>query len=204
MPRLVTCHYCHILVRIPDPPKGMKMIPARMQWEDGQEFVFRDDTGLPVMVAAYDPMLEDFTRKHEHHYDDNELSFSGVIQVMAVEQKTWDSVDMVTKVKEALHKQTGQYYRESEEYKDAALKCYNAHGNPDITTGCRDYMDDTKRIGSASYDDGDGHQVNVPNKYRQYLCYLCPFQQTAITVEMRRRKGMYQDPKQANIFKRKR
>lgn len=204
MPRLVTCHHCHILVRIPDPPKGVPMVPARLQWENGQDFVFRDDTGLPVMVPAYDPMLEDFTEKHRHHYDDNQLGFSGVIQVMQVDQKTWDSVDMVTKVKEALHKQTGQFYAEQDEYKSAAVKCYNAHGNPDTTTGCRDYMDDSKRIGPAQYQAEDGQTVRVPDKYRQYLCYICPFQQSYVNVELRRRKGMYQESKQkANVYRRR-
>lgn len=203
MPRLATCHHCHILVRIPDPPHGVPMIPARLQWESGQDFIFRDDTGLPVMVPAYDPVLEDFTEKHRHHYDDNQLAMSGVIQVMAVDQKTWDSVDIVTKVKTELQKQTGQFYAEQDEYKQAALKCYNAHGNPDTVKGCRDYMADDKRIGPASYSDGEGRTVRVPDKFRQYLCYICPFQQSYINVELRRRKKMYTDPA-PNIAKRKR
>jgi len=203
MPRLVTCHHCHILVRMPDPPHGVQMVPARVQWENGQDFVFRDDTGLPVMVPAYDPVLEDFTEKHRHHYDDNQLGFSGVIQVMAVDQRTWDSVDIVTKIKDQLQKQTGQFYQESDEYKAAALKCYNDHGNPDTTTGCRDYMSDNKRIGPAQYDAGDGQVVRVPNKFRQYLCYICPFQQTYVNVELRRRKGMYKDNQPGNIYKRR-
>lgn len=190
MPRLVTCHHCHILARMPDPPHGVPMVPARLQWEDGQDFVFRDDTGLPVMVPAYDPVLEDFTEKHRHHYDDNQLGFSGVIQVMAVDQKTWDSVDMVTKVKTELQKQTGQFYAESDEYKDAAIRCYNDHGNPDTTTGCRDYLSDSKRIGPAQYQ-ADGQTIRVPDKYRQYLCYVCPFQQAYVQVELRKRKGYY-------------
>ena len=200
MPRLVTCHFCHILVRIPDPPHGVPMIPARMLWEDGNEFVFRDDTGLPVMVPAYDPVLEDFTEKHKHHYDDNQLGMSGVIQVTAVDQKTWDSVDIVTRVKDQLQKETGKFYQESDEYKSAALSCYNAHGNPDVTTGCRDYMDDSKRIGPGQYN-VDGRTITVPNKYRQYLCYVCPFQQSYVNVELRRRKGAYNGNPKANVFK---
>jgi hypothetical protein len=202
VPRLVTCHHCHILVRIPDPPKGVPYKPARLVWETGEEFIFRDDEGLPVMVPAYDPVLEDFTEKHKHHYDDNEL-IGGVIQVMAVDQNTWDTVDVVTKIKTQLQKQTGQFYAEQDEYKEAALKCYNAHGNPDGTTGCRDYLSDSKRIGPAQYQDDDGRTVRVPDKYRQFLCYLCPLQQTYINVELRRRKGMYNGNPKANILRRR-
>lgn len=190
MPRLVTCHYCHILVRLPDPTKGTPFTPARLSWKDGGDFVFKDDTGLPVMVPAYDPVLEDFVEKHGHNLSDAQI-ISGVIQVMQVDQKTWDSVDMVTKIKTALHEQTGKFYVERDEYRDAATKCYNEHGNPDATLGCRDYLDDSKRIGRARYELDDGREVTVPNKYRQYLCYLCPFQQSYVNVELRRRKGAY-------------
>jgi hypothetical protein len=145
------------------------------------------------MVAAYDPILEDFIEKHEHGYDDNKV-IGGLIQVYQVDQKTWDTMDVVTKIKKELEVQTQQHYAEVDEYKEAAVKCYNAHGNPDIQTGCRDYMDDTKRIGNATYTDDDGRIITVPPKYRQYLCYLCPFQQTQINVELRRRKGYYKDP----------
>jgi hypothetical protein len=203
MPRLVTCHHCHILVRIPDPPHGVPLIPARLQWTDGQDFVFRDDKGLPVMVPAYDPVLEDFTIKHQHHYDDDQI-MGGVIQVMAVDQRTWDSVDIVTKIKDQLQKQTGQFYAEQDEYKQAAIACYNKHGNPDLASGCRDYLNDDRRIGPAQYSDGEGHTVVVPDKFRQYLCYLCPYQQAFINVELRRRKGYYNGKPKPNIFKPKR
>jgi hypothetical protein len=52
-------------------------------------------------------------------------------------------------------------------------------------------MNDDRRIGPATYDDGDGHVITVPPKFRQYLCYVCPFQQTYIQVELRRRRGLY-------------
>lgn len=190
MPRLATCHHCHILVRLPDVLKGTPMVPAHLSWKDGGDFTFKDDKGHPVMVPAYDPMLEEFVEKHSHMFTDAQ-AISGVIQVMQVDQKTWDTVDVVTKIKTELHKQTGQFYIERDEYREAAAKCYNDHGNPDATLGCRDYMDDSKRIGKAKYVMEDGREVNVPNKYRQYLCYLCPFQQSYVNVELRRRKGLY-------------
>jgi hypothetical protein len=190
VPRLATCHHCHILERLPDVVKGTPMRPAYLQWETGEDFIFRDDEGLPVMVPAYDPMLEEFTEKHKHHYSDQEL-MEGVIQVASVDQRTWDSMDIVTQVKEQYQKQTGQFYKESTEYKDAAVKCYNAHNNP--TTGCPDYMHDSKRIGMTKYQDDDGNVHNVPPKFQQYLCYVCPFQQAYVNVELRRKKGQYGD-----------
>jgi hypothetical protein len=179
------------LERLPDVVKGTPMRPAYLQWEDGADFIFTDDKGLPVMVPAYDPMLEDFTVRHQHHYTDAQLMDleRPIIQVAAVDQRTWDSMDIVTKLKEQYQKQTGQFYAESNEYKDAAVKCYNEHNNP--TTGCPDYKSDSKRIGMASYEDDDGHTHRVPDQFRQYLCYICPFQQSYVNVELRRRKGQY-------------
>ena len=48
-------------------------------------------------------------------------------------------------------------------------------------------------IGQWNYDDGDGHTITIPPQFRQYLCYMCPFQQTYIQVELRRRRGMYKE-----------
>ena len=195
MPRLVTCHRCAILQRIPDVSPKTPMIPARLEWTTGESFIYTDDDGNAVMVPAYDPILEDFVEKHNHGVDERYVVNGQVIGVWSVDQKTWDSIDVVTKIKTELRDQTQRHYEEQDEYKEAALRCYNAHGNPDITSGCRDYMDDSKRLGSASYDDGDGHTINIPPQFRQYLCYVCPFQQTAIQVELRRKRGLYDDRK---------
>jgi len=190
MPRLASCNHCRILQRMPDVPSKTPLVPAMLEWRDGETYIYRGDDGQPVMVPAYDPILEDFISKHEHGYDDSKV-IGGLIQVYAVDQKTWDTMDVVTQIKKELEAQQQQHYAEVDEYKDSALKCYNAHGNPDISSGCRDYMDDSKLIGKATYDDGEGHTITVPPKFRQYLCYVCPFQQTQINVELRRRKGYY-------------
>jgi hypothetical protein len=190
MPRLLSCNHCRILQRAPDVHPKTPLVPAMLEWRDGERYSYRDDDGLPVMVPAYDPILEDFISKHVHGYDDNKV-IGGLIQVYTVDQKTWDTMDVVTKIKKELEQQAQQHYAEQDEYKDAALRCYNAHGNPDIQTGCRDYMDDSKLIGKASYDDGEGRTITVPTRFRQYMCYVCPFQQSQINVELRRRKGYY-------------
>ena len=190
MPRLVACNWCHSLTRIPDVLKGTPMVPAMLEWKDGERFIYRDEQGLPTMVPAYDPILEDFIETHTHGLRDDQV-IGGLIEVYAVDQKTWDAMDVVTKIQTELQKQTNQHYAEVDEYKEAAVKCYNAHGNPDLSSGCPDYLDDSKRIGHASYTDDDGRTITVPPKFRQYLCYLCPYQQTYIQVELRRRRGAY-------------
>lgn len=194
IPRLAACHRCAILQRLPDVPPSTPKVPARLQWTTGEDYIYRDDKGLPVMVPAYDPVLEDFITKHEHGVDDNAMVNGQMVAVWAVDQKTWDSMDVVTKIKSELQEQTRRHYEDQDTYKDAANRCYNEHGNPDITSGCRDYLDDSKRIGPGQYKE-DGHVVTVPPKFRQYLCYLCPFQQAYVQVEMRRRRGLYDDNK---------
>ena len=81
MPRLVACHHCHILQRIPDVAKGTPMIQARVEWKTGEEYRYRDDTGMPVMVPAYDPILEDFVAKHDHGVDDRWVVNGQIIAV---------------------------------------------------------------------------------------------------------------------------
>jgi hypothetical protein len=171
------------------PPKT-PLVPARIEFKEGFDFIYRDEQGLPQMVAAFDPVLEDFVDKHSHGREDRDV-IGGLIQVYQVDQRTWDAMDVVTKIQEQLQRQTNTWYEERDEYREAALKCYAEHGNPDLDKGCPDYMDDSKRIGPASYKDDDGRTITVPPKFRQYLCYVCPFQQTYIQVELRRRKGMY-------------
>ena len=87
------------------------MIPARLQWSGGEDYVFKDDDGLAVMVPAYDPVLEDFVTKHEHGMTDQTF-VQGVIQVYTIDQKTWDSVDVVQKIRSELHDTTAQWYED--------------------------------------------------------------------------------------------
>lgn len=192
MPRLVTCHFCKTLTRMPDVHPKTPMVPAVLEWETGERYVYREDDGNAVMVPAFDPVMEDFVMKHQHGRDDNAV-LQGMIQVYNIDQKTWDSVDIVTQIKKELHDQNDAWYEEKDEYRDAALKCYNAHGNPDLQTGCIDYMDDSKRIGPRTYKvEGErGRKVEIPNRFRQYLCYVCPYQQTYIQTELRIRRGAY-------------
>jgi hypothetical protein len=167
------------------------MVPARMEFKDGSDFTYKDDDGRPVMVPQFDPMLEDFVERHDHGLEDSQHLRHGVIEVMQVEQKTWESMDVVAMVKSQLHEQTAQWYEDRDTYREGALECYNEHGNPTIEGGgCRDYLDDSKLIGKAEYHE-DGRTITIPPKFRQHLCNMCPYVQSYINVEMRRRKGMY-------------
>ena len=174
------------------------MIPCVLEWTSGERIVLKDDDGLPKMVPMYDPMLEAFVIKHEHDLPDRAVTHGDQIQVVQVDQRTWDSMDMVTKIKTELQDQTGFVYEENTQHREDALKCYNAHNNPDITTGCRDYLSDSKLIGAPVYHI-DGRTIEIPPQDRQYLCFMCPFQQTYVTAEIRRRKGYYSEQKNLSV-----
>jgi hypothetical protein len=201
VPRLATCHVCHVIERMPDVPDKIPLIPAVLEWTTGERHIIRDDDGLPKMVPMYDPMLESFVIKHDHDMPDKMITHADQIQIIQVDQKTWDAMDILTKVKSELQQTTGEVYTENQEYREAAIKCYQAHGSPDLGDGCSDYMSESKQIGQWNYDDGEGHKITIPPQYRQYMCHLCPFAHAYVAVELRRRKGMY---KEGPVMKRKR
>jgi hypothetical protein len=187
MPRIACCLICNKIERLIDAPDGVPLIPARVTWMDGdteREHIFRDDDGMPVMVPEYDPIMEDFTARHGHGRSDVEgMQF---IKVWVTDWHTYHTMDPVMELKKELARQTGEFFEESMYYRDEAVKCYNEHHNPTIETGCIDYLAEEKRLGSSM----------VPNKYRTYLCHMCPYQQAYVNVELRRRKGWY-DPNKA-------
>ena len=191
---------------MPDVHPQTPLVPAILEYHDGQRIILPDEDGHPKMVPAFDPMLEEFVVKHEHDLPDRAVTHGQQIEVMAVDQHTWETMDVVTKIKENLEAQSGTIYTESQEYKEGALRCYNEHGNPDLDSGCPDYMSDAKMIGQWNYTDEDGRQITIPPQFRQYLCYLCPFQSAYVQVELRRKRGMYKEgmtPLQARTAKEK-
>lgn len=184
MPRVVACLMCSTLERMPDPPSDVPLIPARVTWyEDGieREYVFPDPEkpGANMMVPMYDPVMEDFVGRHGHNMADTDaLSF---IKVWQSDDETWQNMDVVQQIKAELADQQNLIVEESTYYKDEALKCYNAHKNPDISTGCRDFLDDSKTIG----------RTDVPKKHRIFLCHMCPFMQAHVATEARHKAGLY-------------
>ena len=143
------------------------------------------------MVAAFDPVLEDFVEKHSHGREDRDV-IGGLIQVYQVDQKTWDTMDVVTKIQEQLQQQTNDWYEERDEYRDAALQCYNAPRQPGPRqTAARTTWTTTGASALPPTTTATATTITVPPKFRQYLCYVCPFQQTYIQVELRRKRGAY-------------
>ena len=191
MPRVVACSECRIIEKLPDVHPKTPMVQAVLEWESGERHVMRDENGLPKMVPAFDPVLEHWVEQHSHGFDDAYV-MGGIITLWGVDQKTWDNLDPITEVKKTLLESTGHIYEEAESIREDAILCYNAHGNPDLQSGCSDYLHESKRIGPSSYK-VEGQTIDIPLKFRQYLCYACPYQSGVIAVEMRRKAGMYDD-----------
>lgn len=194
MPRLLACNHCHILQRAPDPPEDIPRIPARLEWTSGEVYDYRDDEGELVLVPAYDPILEDFLTQHEHGASEMSILNGEVVRVWQVDQRTWDSVDGVRQIKNQIKETYGVWYEDRDHYRTGATECYNKHGNPTLESGCGDFMDDSKLIGKKVYrTDTSQGDITVPPQWRQYLCYQCPYFQSYVQVEVRRKQGMYKE-----------
>jgi len=178
-PRLAVCNVCNTIERIPATPNEIRRVPATVELVSGETYTFRDEHGATIMVPEFDPVLEDFVGRHTHGLDD--VSGMQAITVFPVDPATWEKVDVVAELKKELQQITGEFYEESEYYREEALKCYNAHHNP--VDKCSDLYSEAKTIGPK-----------VAPKYQVYLCHMCPFVHSVVNVELRRKKGWY-DPK---------
>ena len=182
MPRLALCHQCHSITRLPDPPASAPLVPARWEWtdEDGkqQEYTFRDDDGAAVMVAQYDPSLEDWVTRHEHADIPESVKKH---DVWGTDQLTWQTVDVMARVRQDMLDATGEMYLERDELKEDALSCFEKHHRPQLT--CPDAFAEGKVIG--------GHESNkhMPREDRMYLCHLCPFVHGYVIPQVRNAKG---------------
>jgi hypothetical protein len=195
MPRLASCLVCGAIEKLIDPPADVRLVPATVEWDDGgviREHTFQGEDGLVAMVPEYDPLMEDVVARHTHGQDD--VTAMSAIKVFNCDWDTYESLDAVDFVKKALAQQTDQLMEESDHYKDGALRCYNQHGNPDAKTGCSDYMSDEKVIGSKQ----------IPPKNRVYLCHMCPYTQTYVMAEIRKKADLYTDPMKYEKVKRAR
>lgn len=188
MPRAVLCLACNKMERMPDPPPEVPLIPAVLKWDDNgteRSYTMTDpDTGMTSMVPMHDPLLEDFVGRHKHNMPDTSIDS---IKVWVVDQATWDTMDVMENIKRELQENQNIIVEESNYYKDEATKCYNRHNNPDQKTGCVDFLDESKIIGSKK----------VHPKARVYLCHMCPFMQTYVAAEMRSKAGLYDADKGA-------
>lgn len=195
MPRAVLCLTCNEMERMTDPPAEVPLVPATVAWmEDGKErqYTITDpDTGMNAMVPMHDPLLEDYVGRHSHGLPDTEVMSR--IKVWQVDQETWDSMDVMGNIKRELQENQNIIVEESNYYKDEATKCYNRHKNPDVKTGCVDFLDESMRIGSGK----------VHPKAKVYLCHMCPYMQTYVAQEARERAGLYDKDKGAKYSKAK-
>lgn len=182
MPRIVACGMCLKIERMPDPPPGPR-VEAAYAWDAGNGHVerhqFTHDDGTPIMVAEYDPMLEDFVQRHGHDRPDVEAM--NYVKVFECDEATYQSVDVGSEIRKELAKVTGEFYEEKDHYRTEAVNCFNAHGNPTVQTGCSDFRDSSKRIGRSHPD---------PSK-QMFLCHMCPYMQSEIAREQRWKLGLY-------------
>ncbi len=170
MPRLALCHICTSLTRLPDAPKSAPLVPARWEWEDEdgkmQEYFFRDEAGQQMLVAKYDPALEDWVQRHEH-LDIPEQQMPHRHDLWSIDQLTWDTGRVMEMAKGSMMDSTGQMYQERDELKDDAFNCFIAHHRP--KDSCPDVFTAPKVIGN--------HESNkyMKDNEKMYLCHLCPF-----------------------------
>lgn len=186
MPRLALCHICKTLTRLPDPPQKAPLVPARIAWnENGQEkdYIFRGDDGMPVMVAQYDPALEDWIERHDH--PNIPIPDQQKFGLWHTDQQTWQAADVVATLKKELGEAMGSLYKERDELKDDAMACFEQHHRP--KTSCPDVFSESKLIGN-----------HISNKHikpdqRMYMCHACPYVHGFVIPAARHAKG-YDNP----------
>lgn len=88
---------------------------------------------------------------------------------------------MVEEVRAELAAVNLEVYAMRDSVKEDAVKCHRQHKQPSWPgKPCIDYKTESKSLG----------RKDVPEEFRQYQCTYCPYNET-VTVEMRRRNGMY-------------
>lgn len=190
IPRLALCHICTSITRLPDAPKSAPLVPARWEWddEDGkrQEYWFRDEGGQQMLVAQYDPALEDWVERHEHRDIPEKVHKH---DMWGTDQLTWDTANVMQAAQQSMLDTTGQMYAERDELKADAMDCFLAHHRP--KDSCPDAFSEAKTIGN--------HESNKhmhPNE-RMYLCHLCPFVHGYVAPKARAVKLRRQERREA-------
>ncbi len=185
-PRIVLCAHCMQVEKMIGPP-DVDYIDATVEWDHGDgargTYTFTNpETGAVMKVPETDPVMEEFVGRHQHGRDPKDVIES--IHVWTTDMATFVKMDVMQVVKEGLQKQQNMVVEETNGLKEDALKCYNAHGNPDLKKGCRDFRDDSKRIGTSK----------LPKEQQVHLCLFCPYAQTYIAQELRWKVGAYGNP----------
>jgi hypothetical protein len=172
-----------VLSSLPDPPASAPLVPARIAWiEDGREvsYTYRDAGGQAVMVAKWDPALEDWMTRHDHPEvpEDRMRKYD----LYATDQATFEA-GFKAKLKHEIEEATNTLYAERDQVKEDAIECFNRHGRP--TDSCADVFSPAKLLG--------GHESNrhMPMSQRMYLCHACPYVHGYVIPQVRHKKGYY-------------
>jgi len=149
--------------------------------EDGheREMTYRTDDG-PVMVAKWDPALEDWVTRHAH--DDINLPDIQKWDLAYIDKLTWEATDVVKQIQTGLKDSHGLMYTERDQLKDDAMRCFGDHHRP--KDSCPDVFSESRLIGNHE------SQQGMPPNQRMYLCHLCPFVHGYVIPKVRRAKGM--------------
>ena len=118
------------------------------------------ETGLVMQVPETDPVMEDFVGATSNGRDPKDVIVSPST-CGTTDMKTFVQMDVMQVVRKGSRSSRTWWSRETSRLKDDALKCYSIR-RPDSRRGCRDFRDDSKRIGAAS---SPGRQV--------HLCLCC-------------------------------
>lgn len=183
MPRVAFCGVCQKVEKLLDPPEGVPMVDAVWRWREGstirEEPILSDSTNTVAKVPAYDPLLEDYAGRHQHGMNDRDVVAAQ--HVWEVDMQTFLTMNAAEFVKDKMQMEQDALVTESNHYKEEALKCYNRHGNPDLSKKCIDFRDPKKRIGSG----------RMPPEHQIHICHFCPYTQASIATELRAKMGFY-------------
>ena len=144
------------------------------------DYVFRDEGGKPVMVAAFDPALEEWMTRHEHpEVPDDRMRKH---DLYSTDQETFNA-GFAAQLKKEMEEATHNLYTERDQIKEDAIECFNRHGRPQDR--CIDVFSESKVLG--------GHESNrrMNPKDRMYLCHACPFVHGYVIPDVRHKKGYY-------------
>jgi hypothetical protein len=157
-PRLLFCYTCRTLTKVPAKPHH-------------------------TTPNEHDHALNEIVERHQHHEVPEHNRKGG--RLWATDQKTWDSMDVVTEVRKELmaHQVWIEEYRDT--LMEDAAKCHRKHGQPEWPgKPCIDYKTDKKRIG------GPLGRRSLDLNQLQYMCTYCPYEST-VTTAKRFERGDY-------------
>lgn len=172
--RLLFCSTCKSVEEVPDPP-------------------------APLVENEYDPLIGELV---ERHTVKDPMGHGGVqlknspFRIGAVDNEAWErDREGVLKAAQDANKKVGfdvWAYEAMNTYVEDALLCYQRHkAQGDMTLGCIDWRDDSKRLGRPTLEG----RKQLKDQYKlakrdPFLCDFCPVR-SVIQTEINWRKGLY-------------